>query len=112
MGLDGQAMDRYAVRSSETVDVILVSADPSVIDSKKRIRSWLMWESTKYDQSGSMTFGDSTKEDVDWINAVATSIEFQPVVETNDVTAQEFSTMADDEILKMVKTEGPKAAGK
>ncbi len=99
-------MDRYAVRSSETVDVILIPADPDVIDSKKRVRSWLVWESTKCDHSGSMCFGDSTKEEADWINALSTSIEYIPIVETNNVIAQDLSTMADKEILKLLKKEG------
>ena len=106
IGLDGQSMDRFAVRSSETLDAILISADPSANLSEKQIRSWLVWQATECGQSGSMCFGDSTKEDADWINAVATSIDFTPVVETNDGAAKDFSTMADSEILKMLKAEG------
>jgi hypothetical protein len=107
LDLDGQSMDRYAVRSSETLDAILISADPSATFPDKQIRSWLVWQATECRQSGSMCFGDWTKEDADWINALATSVEFIPVVATNDVAAEEFSTMADDEILKMLKTFGP-----
>jgi len=105
IGLDGQSMDRYGMRSSKTLDAILISADPSARLSENQIRAWLVWQAKDCGQSGSMCFGDSTTEDADWINAVAASIEFIPVVETDGLAVEVLSTMADDEILKMVKTD-------
>ena len=99
-------MDRFAVRSSETLHAILISADPSANMSESQIRSWLMWQETECGKSGSMMFGDSNREGAEWINALATSIDFLSDVETNDL-AKDYSTMSDDEILNMLKTDGP-----
>ncbi len=54
-----------------------------------------------------MTFADSTGKDADWINALATSIEFVLVVGKDDVAADEFLIMPDDEILNLLKSGVP-----
>jgi hypothetical protein len=93
------------VRSSETFHAILISADPSANMSESQIRSWLMWQETECGRSRSMMFGDSNRVGAEWINGVAKSIDFLSDVETNDLAAKDYSTMPDDEILTMLKTE-------
>ena len=105
--LDEQSMDRYARRSSETLDAILISTHPDTQLSEKQIRSWLVWQTRGLPQSGSMTFADSTGKDAGWINALATSIEFVLAVGKDDVAADKFSMMPDDEILKLLKSGVP-----
>ena len=106
IGLD-KAMDRFSVRSLDTLHAILISVDPNASFSEKQIRSWLVWHETESDKSGSMMFGDSNNARAKWINAFATSIEFIPNVATNDLAANDYSTMTDDEILASLSTYGP-----
>lgn len=60
-----KAMDRFAVRSSETLHAILISADSSANMPERQIRSWLIWQETECGKSGSMMFGDSNREGLD-----------------------------------------------
>jgi hypothetical protein len=66
-----------------------------------------MWQDAQCGKSGSMMFGDSNREGAGWINAVATSIDFLSDVETNALAAKDYSTMPNDEILNMLKTDSP-----
>ena len=103
IGLEAQLMDRFAVRSSETVDIILISADSNANVSEKQICSWLVWEAKEGGESSSIYFGHSTRQDVDWIHAIAKTIEFNSADKVNSVPAPDFSTMTDDEMLKKLK---------
>lgn len=106
IGFD-KAMDRFAVRSSETLHAIHISADPAADMPERQIRSWLVWHETGSGESGSMMFGDSRSEGAKWINTFATSIDFIPDVSTNDPATNDYSTMTDDQILKLLSTDTP-----
>ena len=106
IGLD-KAMDRFAVRSLDTLHTILISVDPNASFPEKQIRSWFVWQETASGKSGSMMLGDSNNEGAKWINAFATSIEFIPNVATKDPAANDYSSMTDDKILALVSTDSP-----
>ena len=97
-------MDRFAVRSSDTLHAILISADPNAKLAEKQIRSWLVWQEAESGESGSMWVSDSNADRTEWINDFATSIEFIPNAEATDLTADDYAKMGDNEILSMLTT--------
>lgn len=101
------AMDRFAVRSSGTLHAILISANPGDALAAKQIRSWLVWEETESGKSGAMMVSDSSEDSSTWINTFATSLEFVPNAEENDLTAKDYEAMDDDGILSMLTTHSP-----
>ena len=54
-----------------------------------------------------MMFSDSKTEGAKWINTFATRIDFIPDVSTNDLATNDYSTMTDDQILKLLSTDTP-----
>ncbi len=104
IGID-PLMDRFALRSSDTLHAILISIDPNSSFSEKQIRSWLIWEETKSGKSGAIMFCDPNKDGAKWINAFATSLEYVSAVAPSVRSAKDYSTMSDAEILNLMHTE-------
>lgn len=94
--LDSQKLDRYSLVSQHSLDAVLISADPASIDSNRRVRSILSWESADRQKFGSIWFGDSRKVAVGWIDAVARSLE---LVSRDQLIASELQTLSDEELL-------------
>lgn len=94
--LDTQQMDRYSRISQDNLDAVLISADPASIDSYRRIRSILSWESADRRSNGSIWFGDSRKVAVGWIGAVARSLQ---LVSKEQLVASELQALSDEELL-------------
>jgi hypothetical protein len=104
IGIDA-LMDRFALRSSDTFHAILISIDPSSSFSEKQVRSWLIWHETESGKSGSFMFCDADKDGAKWINAFATSLEYVSGVAPSVLSANDYSTMSDAEILNLLHTE-------
>lgn len=104
LNLDNQPMDHFSRFTQDKIDAILISADPTSIDSHRRIRSILDWESTDRQSFGSIWFGDSRKEEIGWIDAVARGLTFdsEDRLETTD-----YSALSDAEILSRLKISEP-----
>ncbi len=104
IGID-RMMDRFALRSSDTLHAILIAIDPNSRFSDKQIRSWLIWHETGSGKSGSIMFCDPNKDGAKWINAFATSLEYVSVVAPSVLSANDYSTMSDAEILNLLHAE-------
>lgn len=104
LNLDGQNMDRYSRMSGDGFDVILISAHPASIDSSRRLRSLLAWESTDRQNFGSIWFCDARNIEVGWIDAVAKSFTF---VSRDRLTSAELGTLNDAEILSRLNVTDP-----
>ena len=94
--IDEQHMERYSRISSGDVEAILISAAPVSIDSHRRLRSILMWESRDRQDYGAIWFGDSRIAEVGWMDAVARSF---AVVNNDRLSSTELLKLSDAELL-------------
>ncbi len=106
LNLDAQNMDRYSPISRDDMDAILISADPASIDSSRRLRSILVWESTDRQNFGSIWFGDSRNAEAGWIDSVAKSVAF---VSGDRLTPTELVRLNDADILSRLNVPVPQA---
>lgn len=104
LNLDAQNMDRYSQISGDDIDAILISADPASIDSSRRLRSILVWESTDRQNFGSIWFGDSRNAEAGWIDSVAKSVAF---VSGDRLTPTELARLNDADILSRLNVPDP-----
>lgn len=104
LALDAQQIDRFSQIERSDLHAILLSADPAKIDFKNRLRSMLIWETPNQPAFGTIWFGDSRKEDVDWIDTVAASLS---VNADEQLTPAEIVALTDAELIALIKTMQP-----
>ena len=96
LNVDSQSIDRYSRLRADNFDCILLSANPLSMDSKSRLRSILVWETTKGSRRGSFWIGDARKRRVFWIDTFVTSLKMEQDTDLSPAMAQELT---DEELL-------------
>ncbi|MEZ6133855.1 MAG: hypothetical protein R3C53_02985 [Pirellulaceae bacterium] len=104
LNLDSQHMDRYSLLYRDDIEAILISADPASIDSSRRLRSILFWESKDRQNHGSIWFANLRNSEANWIDSVAKSVAMvsSDMVASDRLTPAELAELDDAEILSQL----------
>jgi hypothetical protein len=109
LGFDDQSMIQYAVRYTERAELVVVDADPSKIDSAKRLRSLIYWEASDRSYAGQIWIGDATQRRVNWIEALALSFDFIASETSPKISDLKIGSVTDDQVLEMLQVDAAKS---